>query len=160
MESALGEVIFTRLEGSPKLFFDILPDEWSIDIAPVWSHYEKNSSIYVVKYNEKIIGGGILFSTLSPDTKYYDAPALSKLKTWFDDGYGYIAYFYISDQYRGKGIGIKWLNELIALNASKGLFLTIEDDSLIGFYKKAGFNLQDEINFEDNTEWLLVRGEG
>ncbi|MBT30055.1 MAG: hypothetical protein CMO01_10385 [Thalassobius sp.] len=158
MEPTLEAFIFTKLESNSNLFFDILPDEWSNDIVPVWSQYEKSSSIYVVKLKGKIIGGGILFNTPAPDTKHYNALAISKLNTWFDKGYKYIAYFLIQDQYRGMGIGLKWLMEIIALQLNQGLFLTVDEQSLINFYEKVGFKLQEEIRLKDCKEWVLVWG--
>lgn len=157
MGSAIEQVAFYKLEQDPELFFEILPFDWSVEISPVWPLYATNSSIYVLKYAERIIGGGILFSMLSPDVSDYGTTGQLKLGSWFEKGYGYVAYFFISDDYRGIGLGKKWLRHLIEVCPFKGLFLTIDDKSLIDFYEKAGFGLHDEIVFKDHKEWLLVR---
>ena len=158
MGPPLEKAVFSRLESSPQQFFEILPDDWSVEIGPAWPGYEETASVYVIRYLEKIIGGGILFSTPSPDVSYYDTAGLSLLMKWFENGYAYIAYFFVLEKYRGMGLGMKWLTELFRAYPAKGFFLTIDDLSLVGFYEKAGFDLKGEIILKDHKEWLLVRG--
>ena len=157
MGFTLEQVEFYKLEDRPERFFEILPLDWSAEIQPVWYQYQDSSYIYVLGYDDQMIGGGILFSEPSPDIDYYNAAQRFKVVSLLEKGYGYVGYFFILDKFRSRGLGMKWLDELIRMNPSKGLCLTIDDDSLKGFYAKAGFKLNEEIDFQDHKEWLLVR---
>jgi GNAT superfamily N-acetyltransferase len=158
MEFTVKDVCFTSLEGNPDTFFAILPKDWSDEIKPYWNSYKDTSTIYVVKQNKAIFGGGILFNKPSPDMYDYNFDTKTKMQSWFDKGFGYFAYFYILPEYRNKGLGHFWINQLLKLHKSKGLFLSIEDKSLIAFYEKAGFKISDEIDFEGGREWVMVWG--
>ena len=56
------DIQFEKLKGNPNQFFDILPQEWKNIIIPNWVFYKKTATIYVIKENNEIICGGIVFS--------------------------------------------------------------------------------------------------
>lgn len=153
LEPSVKTVKFSKLSKNVDSFFDILPKDWSDEIAPKWEMYARNSQVYVLTEEGQVIGGGILFSTASPDLEYSGHVA----KEWFEKGYKYIAYFYIVPSRRGEGLGRKWLDELQKTNPDQSLFLTIDDYALVGFYEKADFTLLREIITEVGTEWLMVK---
>ena len=133
-------------------FFDILPDDWRIDIAGIWDSYSKTSSIYLLESKQIIVAGGIVFSTCPPDMLYNKEEA----QKWFDEGYLCIGYLWVPEEYRGKNFGSKWLQSLMKKHPSQKFWLTIEEESLTSFYEKNGFQLVKSLQKGNDKEWLLV----
>jgi diamine N-acetyltransferase len=151
MESPLA-IAFVCVDEQPQRFFDFLPDDWRIDIAPVWDKYQNSSHIYVlIDQNGVVCGGGIVFTTLSPDI----AHAPETAQKWLNDGYDYMAYLYIDEKMRGKGLGSQWLKSVIDLHPYQKYWLTIDDFALSVYYQKNGFELMEEIHSVVGTEWVL-----
>lgn len=147
---------FVHLSQDVKPFFDILPDDWAIEIEPIWEAYADHSEVYVLTETSQVVGGGILFSAPAPDVK----ETQQITQQWFDKGYKYIAYFYIAESRRGEGLGQEWLHKLMKAHPDQPLFLTIEEYSLVQFYEKSHFKVVQEIDTKFGTEWLMVREVG
>lgn len=94
---------FIEVTNTPNIFFDILPADWSEGIAPVWTAYSSTSRIFCLKMNGQIVGGGIVFRTIAPDTL---DEALAQ--TLYDDGLLYIGFLWISEEFRGCNLGSMW----------------------------------------------------
>jgi len=144
---------FREIPYSSNAFFDILPEDWQESIVPFWANYEKNTRVFVLEENQKIVGGGLVFSTPSPDTKVYENLAL----TYFDSGYLYIGFLWISEEKRGLGLGSFWLQELFAQFPLQKFWLSIEETSLQNFYEKFGFKTIQSIELEQSTDWIMIR---
>jgi len=137
----------------PNAFFDILPQDWQESIVPFWPSYHDSAQIMVLKKDTFVVGGGIVFSTVSPDTKIYESLA----KSWFDLGYLYLGFLWIDEKYRNQKLGTLWLQEIINQNPLQKYWLTVEDENLIQFYSKNQFRLIQKIELPDLEEWLLVK---
>lgn len=144
---------FEEISRQAKAFFDILPQDWQDSIVPFWPEYQTNSQIWVIKQHEIIIGGGIVFSTVSPDTKMYEQLA----QNWFDKGYLYLGFLWIDENYRNQKLGTLWLNELFRQNTNQKYWLTVEEEELISFYTKNQFQLIQKIELPQIKEWLLAK---
>lgn len=133
-------------------FFDLLPLDWRNSIVPYWDEYKDNSNIYGLYLNSKIIAGGIVFNTCSPDMLYNETEA----ERWFNQNYLYVGFIWVADEYRNQKIGSKWLTALFEQFPTQRFWLTVEDENLIKFYTKNGFQLIKSLKNENNTEWLLT----
>lgn len=153
MNGIPSEYLFKETTDNPQFFFDILPEDWKEGIVPYWSQYEHSARIFALATTSEAVGGGIIFSTISPDTQSYKEEAQS----WFNAGFLYIGFLFISEQYRGKHLGTKWLNEIFAMFPEQKFWLSIEEKSLCNFYQRNGFSMVKPISISDGIEWIMAR---
>lgn len=140
----------TTLEA--KRFFSILPPDWQESIVPYWTRYQNTSQIFVLETSEEVVGGGIIFSTVSPDSLAYKEEALE----WLEKGYLYIGFLWISEKYRGQQLGSFWLQEVLKKFRNQAFWLTIDEFQLLDFYIRNGFKLVRKIELPGHDEWILV----
>ena len=133
-------------------FFQLLPTDWKNSILPFWDNYVDNSSIYLLFDNDKIIAGGIVFHSCSPDMMYNELEA----KKWFDNDYLYLGFIWVVEEYRNKKIGSKWLQALMKKFPTQKFWLTIDEQNLAFFYIKNGFKLIKSLKNGNDDEWLLT----
>ncbi len=147
------ELQFEKLKGNPNQFFDILPEDWKISIIPNWVYYKKTASIYVIKENNEIICGGIVFTE-----KLKEMTSFEILHAYlFTEGYYYLGYIWVSEHKRNQQLATKWLTHLKEQNPEQKYWLTIEEEELNYFYKKNGFKLFAESNDDfDAKEWIFT----
>jgi len=144
---------FVELTNTPDVFFGLLPEDWSVEIAPMWEQYAiTGSRIFGVTEDEKVVAGGIVFNTVSPDTMGYSAIA----QNWLDKGYLYIAFLFVSPDARGRGLGSLWVTELRKKLPDQHFWLAIDEHSLIHFYLPLGFESAQEVRNNDQMEWILT----
>ncbi len=148
IEDASG---FLEVTNTPEVFFDILPLDWQESIVPFWPCYEKTSQIFVWKKDEVVAGGGILFSSIAPDTIDHQ-----KAQAFFNSGQLYIGFLWIDEGFRGRDLGSKWIEEVRKSHPGRFFWLTIDDYRLASFYQKNGFLLVDEFVSGDITEWAMT----
>jgi len=134
------------------VFFNLLPLDWKDSIAPFWDDYKTNSTIYGLYFNNKIIAGGIVFNTCSPDMLYNETEA----ERWFNENYLYIGFIWVMEEYRNQKLGSKWLRALCEQFPTQRFWLTVEDENLIQFYIKNGFKLIKSLKNGNDDEWLLT----
>lgn len=133
-------------------FFQLLPTDWRNSIVPFWNDYADTSRIYILYHKNKLIAGGITFNTCSPDMLYDESEA----KKWFDQNFIYLGFIWVIEEYRNKKIGSMWLRELIKKYPTQKFWLTVDEENLISFYKKNGFELIKTLKNDDDNEWLLT----
>ena len=133
-------------------FFQLFPTDWYNSIVPYWSDYSDSSSIFLLYNKNKIIAGGIIFSSCSPDMMYNENEA----QDWFTQGYLYIGFIWVTEEYRNKKIGSNWLQLLKDKFPTQKFWLTVDDKNLIPFYTKNGFKLIKSLKNENNEEWILT----
>ncbi|MBI2282018.1 MAG: GNAT family N-acetyltransferase [Bacteroidetes bacterium] len=133
-------------------FFRLLPSDWQDSIVPYWDSYSDNSSVYLLYNKNELIAGGIIFHSCSPDMMYNEQEA----KKWFDNGYLYIGFIWVIEEYRNKKIGSKWLKALIDKFPTQKFWLTVDEQNLAFFYTKNGFKLIKSLKNGDDIEWLLT----
>jgi len=140
------------LTSTPRRFFDILPQDWRIEIEPYWSNYKNNSFVYGLVENDQVVAGGIVFTIVSPDTRgYFDVA-----QKWLDQGYRYIGFIYVDENRRNEGMGSLWLKKVKELNPNQKYWLAIDEYGLARFYMKHGFSVIQEVQNKEATEWILV----
>src|SRR5690606_15381889 len=100
----------------------------------------------------KILGGGIVFSSVSPDTEMYYFEAQNML----NQGYLYLGFLWVNKEFREKGFGSLWLKELFKKNPTQKYWLSIEDFGLSSFYIKNGFKLLKQLDLEGGIEWIMM----
>ncbi|NPD46956.1 MULTISPECIES: GNAT family N-acetyltransferase [unclassified Lentimicrobium] len=148
-----SSILFNEITESAMDFFTLLPLDWQDTIIPYWNQYSDSSRIYTLLEAGKIIGGGIVFTKASPDM-------IANVKIadkYYQLGYHYLGYIWISEEHRGKGLGQYWLEQLFQENPEQNYWLSIEDLNLESFYQKSGFYLSETINNKEGNEWILVR---
>lgn len=145
---------FSLTESTPdaKRFFSILPTDWQESIVPYWPRYQNTSQIFVLETSEEVVGGGIIFSTVSPDSWAYKEEA----QEWLEKGYLYIGFLWISDKHRGQQLGSLWLQEVFKKFRNQPFWLTIDEFQLSDFYIRNGFKLVRKIELPGHDEWILV----
>lgn len=145
---------FKDCTAEPEQFFSILPPDWQEAIRPFWPGYGGSARIYILESPGETLGGGIVFSTVSPDTMFYQEEA----QRWFSRGYLYIGFLWVAEQYRGRKLGGGWLEALFLHYPGQRFWLAIEDIQLLHFYERYGFRLVKEVSGEDGVEWILAKG--
>jgi len=140
------------LTRTPELFFDILPTDWRTEIEPFWPEYKKTSQIYGLDEEGEIIAGGIVFSSVSPDTKGYGEIA----QKWLDQGYLYMGFIYVQEDRRGEGLGTLWINKVKQQDSQQKYWLAIDEYGLSNFYRKLGFSVVEEVRNGADPEWILA----
>jgi|SRR5690606_10637332 len=146
------EIELVELKQSPKSFFQLLPEDWKDVIVPYWDNYRGSAKIYTLTSENKILGGGIVFSSVSPDTEIYYFEAQNML----NQGYLYLGFLWVNEKYRSKGLGSKWLIELFKKNPLQKYWLSIEDFGLSSFYIKNGFKILKQLDVNGSTEWIMI----
>lgn len=144
---------FRESTEKPERFFNTLPPDWQAGIVPYWSEYKHTARIFVLESATEVLGGGIVFSTLSPDTQ----PAYAaEAQQWFDEGYLYIGFLWIGEQHRDQQLGSAWLQSVYHVLPKQKFWLSIEEHRLASFYIRNGFELKHSLQLADSQEWILV----
>lgn len=144
---------FIECTEKPETFFSKLPEDWQEGIVPYWPEYQQTARIYILHAANEVLGGGIVFSSVSPDTQVvYKQEAQS----WFDQGYLYIGFLWFAEEHRGKQLGSQWLKHLFARNSRQKFWLAIDDYKLSSFYQRNGFSLVERIELPEGDEWVLT----
>lgn len=138
-----------------KDFFNILPKDWQEGIVPYWEDYKETTKCYVLKDNNQIIAGGLVFSSCPPDMLY----AQKEAEAYIKKDYLYIGFIYVIEERRNKNLGSIWLNELKKVIPNQKFWLTIEDLKLDAFYVKNGFHKIKSLN-NNGIEEVLYTFEG
>jgi len=133
-------------------FFTMLPQDWQDEIVPFWDAYQDACHLYTIETGATLIGGGIVFTSMPPDLRYYEHEA-QKL---FDLGFLYFGYLWLHPAYRGQGLGSFWLEAVKKAYPENPLWLAIEDYGLKPFYEKNGFRIYREMILPHGSEWLMV----
>ena len=134
-------------------FFNMLPNDWQEVIVPQWSEYSNSSNILVLKDTNELLGGGIIFDGLSPDMKSHEKVA----QKYLEQNFKYLGFIWIKENHRSKGLGKLWLQEVFRIYPHQGFWLSIEEESLKGFYEKLGFSLSETLISNGEKEWLMQR---
>ncbi|MEQ9375136.1 MAG: GNAT family N-acetyltransferase [Imperialibacter sp.] len=142
---------FKEVTNAPQVLFDILPDDWQECIVPFWGRYAATARVFCLLSDEKVLGGGIVFSTIPPDT--LDEKMAQEL---FDKGLLYIGFLWISEEMRGCNLGSKWIEQARKVFDDKQFWLTIDDYRLTSFYKRNGFQLIGEVSKDESVEWVMA----
>jgi GNAT superfamily N-acetyltransferase len=146
-------LVFQECTDTPDVFFNILPDDWKESIVPFWPDYKDSTRIFILEESGGIVGGGLVFSKVAPDTIYYEEEAQS----WFDRGYLYLAYIWVAEKHRGRKLGTVWLQKIHNYFKNQKFWLAIEDYNLVNFYSPNGYVLIKKIKGEENSEWIMAR---
>jgi ribosomal protein S18 acetylase RimI-like enzyme len=133
-------------------FFSLLPEDWRSGISDSWNSFANRASIYLLRDQDQIKAGGIVFSVCPPDM-YYDKKEAQK---WLDSGYLYIGFLWVPEEFRGHNFGSIWLQSLKEAHPSQKFWLSIEEENLRFFYIKNGFQLVKSLQNGPNKEWLLT----
>ncbi|MFT4833209.1 MAG: ribosomal protein S18 acetylase RimI-like enzyme [Psychroserpens sp.] len=134
-------------------FFAMMPPDWQEIINKIWDKVKETSTIYAIVEEGAILAGGIVFKKpLSEMTDF----ELKRGQQFFDLGYGYIGFLWVSENRRNEQLGSKWLSLLKKQDVKQGLWLTIEEEGLKKFYEKNGFQTIAESEDKENIEWLCV----
>lgn len=148
------EYCFKECTYQPQRFFNILPQDWYENIAPYWKDCQHSARIYILESDTEVLGGGIVFTKVSPDTHHnYKAAA----QAWFNKGYLYIGFLWFYEKHRNQQLGSKWLQNVFALFPHQKFWLTIDEYRLAAFYIRHGFQLIERIEFNDYPEWIMVQ---
>lgn len=143
---------FNNATESPEQFFNLLPEDWRILIEPYWESYKDSAKIYVLKENEEVVAGGLVFSKSLPDMSDFE----KSLQYLFTEGYLYLGFIWVPEHQRNRQLASQWLTLLKSQNPDQKYWLTIEEEWLKHFYEKNGFKLIKESNDADNKEWLYA----
>lgn len=150
-EPKAKSVYFTDLSHDPQRFFEILPDDWQETIVPLWDEYKDATKIMALQQDDgKVVAGGLVFSTVSPDTLVYRQEA----ERWFAQGFLYFGFLWVREDQRGKGLGSLWLQDLHKHYPEQKFWLAIEELELCDFYIKNGYQLIGKVGGLD--EWIMA----
>lgn len=146
-------LVFKKYTANAARFFNILPKDWQKDIVPCWNEYAKHTNVYVLIDDKELIGGGMVFSSVSPDMKAVSGIA----DRHYQKGLLYIAFIWIAKKHRNKGLGSFWLQKLTDQHPDQGYWLTIEDPHLKRFYENLGFTVTESYLNHGKKEWVMIR---
>lgn len=153
--SAGAAVRLEERTDAPEPFFALLPEDWQEGIVPHWDAYRGDAQLFTLEADDELLGGGILFRRISPDTETYGNVA----RVRFERGYLYLGFIWIAQQHRNRGLASRWLAMLRERFPGQPFWLSVEDPGLIAFYERNGFLLECSVQGEDGEEWILVSGE-
>ena len=143
---------FSNATNNPELFFNILPEDWQDLIVPYWESYKEAAKIYVLKENEEVVAGGLVFSKSLPDMSDFER----SLQYLFSEGYLYLGFIWVPLHKRNRNLASQWLTLLKKQDPTQKYWLTIEEEWLKHFYEKNGFKLIKESDDATNKEWLFT----
>lgn len=143
---------FSNATDNSEQFFNILPDDWKALIEPYWDNYKDAAKIYVLKEDDEVVAGGIVFSKSLPDMSDFER----SVQSLFSEGYLYIGFIWVPLDKRNRQLASQWLTLLKNQDPNQKYWLTIEEAWLKHFYEKNGFKLIKESNDADNKEWLFT----
>jgi hypothetical protein len=146
------DIQFSNTTDNPEQFFNILPEDWRVLIAPYWEDYKNSAKIYVLKENEEVVAGGLVFSKSLPDMSDFE----KSVQYLFSEGYFYIGFIWVPTHLRNRQLASQWLTLLKKQDPTQKYWLTIEEEWLKHFYEKNGFDLIEESNDAANKEWLYT----
>ncbi len=146
------DIQFSNATESPEQFFNMLPDDWQILIVPYWESYKDDAKIYVLKENEEVVAGGLVFSRSLPDMSDFE----KSLQYLFSEGYLYLGFIWVPLDKRNRQLASQWLTLLKNQDPNQKYWLTIEEPWLKHFYEKNGFKLIKESDDAGDKEWLYV----
>lgn len=146
-------ILFKELTENAQKFFSILPEDWQEGIVPFWEVYQNTSQVYVLEKENEIIGGGILFTQVTPDMMAYKEIA----QKYYEKGAFYLGFIWVPEKLRGEGLGKLWLEKIIEKMPHQAFWLTIEDYNLHLFYEKLNFYITEELKTGEDSEWILQR---
>jgi hypothetical protein len=144
---------FKECSQNPERFFSSLPADWQEGIIPFWNAYQHSARVFILESSTELLGGGIVFSTPSPDTHPHFQ---QQAQRWFDEGYLYVGFLWISEQHRDKQLGSAWLQSLFRLFPQQKFWLSIEEFRLASFYLRNGFSLVQHVSLGESEEWVLA----
>ncbi|MCH4553731.1 GNAT family N-acetyltransferase [Aestuariibaculum lutulentum] len=133
-------------------FFSILPRDWQESILPLWEDYKSSTECFVLNEANEIVAGGLVFTKCPPDMLYVKHEA----DFWFEAGYKYLGFIYVSESRRGQNLGSYWLNSLKEMYPETKFWLTIEDLNLHHFYVKNGFLYVKTLHHGEQKEGLYL----
>lgn len=148
----MEDFIFRELTDDPQAFFEMLPQDWQDEIVPFWDDYKAESKIYILEKHLAIIGGGIVFYKSPPHFEYFESEASS----FFNKGYLYLGFIWITEDQRNKNLGSVWLQQLKTQNPNQKYFLLTEEDYLQHFYEKNDFYRIKQVQNQEHQEWLYL----
>lgn len=143
---------FINVTDCPEQFFNMLPEDWQVLIVPYWKSYKDVAKIYVLKENEEVVAGGLVFSKSLPDMSDFERAQ----QHLFSEGYLYIGFIWVPLHKRNRNLASQWLTLLKNQDPTQKYWLTIEEAWLKHFYEKNGFVLIEESDNADNKEWLYT----
>ncbi len=146
------ETVFQKYAGDPNHFFKLLPASWTGQLLEVWEYYTLKSELFVLVSEGKIVAGGLVVKGLPEDMQHF----LQEAMFWSSQGYLYIGYLWVVEEYRNHGLGSKWLQALLAYYPKKRFWLAVEEEGLQKFYLANGFRLVKELANGNDVEWILV----
>jgi len=148
-----NDLSFEDCTRHPEIFFDILNEEWQLEVHELWSDYIDSSQVYVLKIHNKVMAGGIVFSKPTPDTlDYFD-----RAQQWFDKGYLYIGFVFVEPKERNQRLGTIWMQKIIEHLNPNPCWLAVDDRDLLSFYLKLGFTVAEEVNSNSGVkEWIMI----
>jgi GNAT superfamily N-acetyltransferase len=135
----------------PARYFALLPADWQEGIVPHWAAYRGAARVYTLEAGATLLGGGIVFDRMAPDTLAYEETA----RVWFERGYRYVGFLWIDETQRGRGLGSRWLELLRERFPGQGFWLSVEDEGLVPFYEHNGFRRAGAVRGDDGEEWIL-----
>jgi len=146
------KIQFSNATESPEQFFNMLPEDWQVLIVPYWESYKDDAKIYVLKENDEVVAGGLVFSKSLPDMSDFE----KSLQYLFSEGYLYLGFIWVPLDKRNRQLASQWLTLLKNQDPNQKYWLTIEEPWLKHFYEKNGFKLIKESDGTEDKEWLYV----
>ena len=137
---------------NPEQFFNMLPEDWQVLIVPYWESYKDVAKIYVLKEDEEVVAGGLVFSKSLPDMSDFERAQ----QHLFSEGYLYIGFIWVPIDKRNRQLASQWLTLLKNQDPTQKYWLTIEEEWLKHFYEKNDFKLIKESDNDDDKEWLFT----
>ncbi|NEW80395.1 MAG: hypothetical protein GZ086_13435 [Gelidibacter sp.] len=143
---------FSDATNNPEQFFNMLPEDWQDLIVPYWKSYKEVAKIYILKEDDEVVAGGLVFSKSLPDMSDFER----LLQYLFSEGYLYIGFIWVPLDKRNQQLASQWLTLLKNQDPNQKYWLTIEEAWLKYFYEKNGFKLIEESDDASEKEWLFT----
>ena len=144
-----GVISFEEIEKPGKSYFNFYPDDWKEVLFNQWDKLGEAFSVYSLQVEKENAVVGILFKDHLPELSELEQRAVGEFQ-----GFSYIGFLYTMPEFRGCGLGSKWLQLLRQFYPHAKFWLAIEELELEKFYLKNGFSVW-KGNPEHSSEKVL-----
>lgn len=136
----------------PREWVAELPKDWQKALTEMYQNQAQDLECLILAEGGHWRAAGIICRMLPWDMETYR----KQLGKYMSSGHLYIGFLWTFLGARQQGWGSQWLQKVKQYYPSQGLWLTVEEATLIPFYERNGFHEEQCLGQGTAKEWVLV----